>query len=160
MQLNNEKKDFYFEDFIVGQVFRSPSFEMTPEVIIDFAKVYDPQYYHLDAERARNSIFGGLVCGGFQTASLSWGLALRTGLFDKCGVAGIGIDELRWLLPVREGDFVHAEFWLSEGRPSKTRPGIATATFTYRVCNQKNETVLTLRLIQLLKCRPSVEAGF
>src|SRR3546814_19156165 len=59
-----------FEDFKPGQVFRTPEFVATAENIISFAKHYDPKYYHLDAERARNSIFEGLVCGGFQTAAL------------------------------------------------------------------------------------------
>src|SRR3546814_8411677 len=117
-----------FEDFKPGQVFRTPEFVATAENIISFAKHYDPQYYHLDAERARNSIFEGLVCGGFQTAALAWGLALKTGLFEKCAVAGIGVDKLRWLKPVREGDTIHADFQLSEGAPTSSRPGIARAT--------------------------------
>src|SRR3546814_5713745 len=103
--------------------------------------------------RARNSIFEGLVCGGFQTAALAWGLALKTGLFEKCAVAGIGVDKLRWLKPVREGDTIHAEFQLSEGAPTSSRPGIARATFDYRMVNHSREVVMTLQLIQLLRCR-------
>src|SRR3546814_17205120 len=89
--------------------------------------------------RARNSIFEGLVCGGFQTAALAWGLALKTGLFEKCAVAGIGVDKLRWLKPVREGDTIHAEFQLSEGAPTSSRPGIARATFDYRMVNHSRD---------------------
>lgn len=151
-------KDFYYEDFGLGQVFRTPSYEVTPERIIDFAEKYDPQYYHLDPVRARESFFGGLVCGGFQTASLSWGLALRTGMFEKCAVAGVGVDALRWLRPVKEGDVIHAEFQLVDGAVSRSRPGLASATFLYEMKNQHGETVLTLKLIQLLRRRPGSAA--
>lgn len=146
---------YYFEDFAPGRIFRTPPFVASAEQIVRFAEDYDPQYYHLDPERARHSIFGGLVCPGFQTASLAWGLALKTGLFRHCAVAGIGIDRLRWLKPVREGDTIHAEFELAEGRPSASRPGIARATFDYRMLNQHGETVMTLSLIQLLRLRPA-----
>lgn len=147
--------DFYFEDFAPGKVFLSPSFKATSEEIVAFAQRYDPQYYHLDAQRAKESIFEGLVCGGFQTASLSWGLALRTGLFDKCAVAGIGVDELRWLAPLREGDTVRARFWLLNGELSRSRPELARATFQYEMINQHEVVVMKLKLLQLLRCRSS-----
>lgn len=151
-------RNFYYEDFGLGQVFRTATYELTPERIIDFAEKYDPQYYHLDPVKARESFFGGLVCGGFQTAALSWGLALRTGMFEKCAVAGIGVDALRWLKPVKEGDVIHAEFQLVDGTISRSRPELATATFLYEVKNQHGETVLTLKLIQLLRRRPDPAA--
>lgn len=149
------ERDFYFEDFVPEKRFVSPSFMATPAEIVAFAERYDPQYYHLDAVRARESIFEGLVCAGFQTASLSWGLALRTGLFDKCAVAGIGLDELRWLAPLREGDSVRASFWLVSGELSRSRPGLARATFQYEMLNQHDAVVMRLKMTQLLRCRPS-----
>lgn len=147
-------KDFYFEDFELGKVFTSPSMEVGEDLIVDFARIYDPQYFHLDRERARESVFGGLVAGGFQTAALAWGLALRTGMFRDCALAGLGIDRLRWHTPLRAGDVVHARFWLLEGRPSNTRPGAGVATFQYEVRSQRDEVLLTLQLAQLLKYRP------
>lgn len=151
--------EFYFEDFPPGRMFVSPTFDVAPEDIVEFAEKYDPQYFHLDPVRARASFFGGLVCGGFQTAALAWGLAVRTGMFEKCAVAGIGVDELRWLKPVREGDAVRVEFGLVEGAPSKSRPDVARATFQYNMKNQHGETVMTLKLHQLLRRRPPGAAG-
>lgn len=145
----------FYEDFTVGEAIQSPTYEATSEEIIWFAQRYDPQYYHLDAERAGDSIFGGLVAGGFQTAALAWGLALRTGCFEGTAVAGIGVDELRWLRPLRLGDIVHVEFKLIDGRPSKSRPGIATTRFRYDVINQHREIVLSATFIQMIKCRNS-----
>ena len=144
----------FFEDFSLGTVFTSPSMEVGEDLIVEFARIYDPQYFHLDPERARDSVFGGLVAGGFQTAALAWGLALRTGLFRDCALAGLGIDGLRWHTPLRAGDVVHTRFWLIKGRLSSTRPGAGVATFQYEVRNQLDELLLTLQLAQLLRCRP------
>jgi acyl dehydratase len=146
--------DFYFEDFELNRVFVTPEWEATPERITDFAAQYDPQYFHLDPVRARQSFFGGLVCGGYQTAAVGWALALKTGMFEKCAVAGIGVDDLRWLLPVREGDRVHLEFSLVEGTPSRSKPDIARVAFACVLKNQRGETVLTMKLLQLLRRRP------
>jgi acyl dehydratase len=151
-------RDYYYEDFPQGEVFISPEWEATAERITDFASKYDAQYFHLDAERARESFFGGLVCSGFQTAALGWTLALQTGMFEKCAVAGIGVDELRWFLPVREGDRVRVEFGLIEGRPSRSKPGIASVVFAYTMLNQRDETVMTMKLLQLVRRRPVREA--
>ncbi len=147
----------YFEDFVVGEVHVSPPWEATEEEIVWFAQRYDPQYYHLDAARARDSLFGGLVAGGFQTAALTWGLALRTGMFDGVAVAGIGVERLRWLEPLRVGDVVRVEFRLLEGRPSRSKPGLATVRIAYAVKNQRDETILDLEMTQMIKCRPRPE---
>ena len=145
---------FYYEDFTPGRTFRTPAWTATAENIVDFARKYDPQYFHLDPDKAKDSIFGGLVCGGFQTAALAWALALQTGLFERSAVAGIGVDELRWLKPVREGDRVHVEFTLIDGAASRSRPDIGRTTFRYEMKNQRGETVLTMKMLQLLKRRP------
>ena len=147
--------DYYYEDFAPGRVFTSAEWEATPERITGFAAEYDPQYFHLDPVKARESFFGGLVCGGFQTAALAWTLALKTGVYDKCAVAGIGIDDLRWLLPVRQGDRIRLEFSLIEGTPSRSKPDIARAIFAYTMKNQRDEIVMTMKLLQLLRRRPA-----
>lgn len=151
--IDNQQNNYYFDDFAIGRVFHTPTFTATQDKITSFAREYDPQYYHLDPVKAKESIFGGLVCGGFQTAALTWGLALQTGLFAECALAGVGIDELRWLKPVREGDVIHAEFQAIEATPSRSRPDIGRVTFLYEVKNQNGEIVLTLKMIQLLRRR-------
>ena len=95
--------DHYLEDFQPGHVYSSPIHTVTDEEALDFARRYDPQYFHLDPVAARESVFGALVLGGFQTAALAWALVLRTGMFDQCAMAGIGLDEVRWHKPVRPG---------------------------------------------------------
>lgn len=146
----------YFEDFVLGEVMRTPTFEASEEEIVWFAERYDPQFYHLDADRASSSLFHGLVAGGFQTAALAWALALRTGYFEGTAVAGIGVDNLRWLQPLRVGDLVHVEFRLLEGRRSRSKPELATTRFGYEVINQRGEVILRSEIIQMIKCRSVV----
>ena len=145
--------DHYLEDFVPGRIYCSPSHTVTDEEALDFARRYDPQYFHLDPVAARESVFGGLVLGGFQTAALSWALVLRSGMFDRCAMAGIGLDEVRWPNAVRPGDCLRCEFTLLDARPSKSRPEGGVARFRYEMKNQRDEIVLSLILIQLLRKR-------
>ena len=145
---------YYLEDFPVGCVFQTPSVRISDEQIIAFARDYDPQYYHLDAEAAKSSVFGGLVAGGFQTASLAWALGLKTGLFEHCAMAGIGVDNLRWLKPLRAGDTIQCTLECIENRPSGSKPDRGHVIFRYVMTNQHGETILTLDLIQMLRARP------
>ena len=143
----------YIEDFKVGERHVSAPFVFTEQEIVEFARKYDPQPFHLDRERARQSHFGGLVAAGCQTVSLAWKLATDTGLFDGVGIAGIGLDEIRWVKPVYEGDSVRAEFFLLESRPSGSQPDRAIAKFRYEMKNQRDEIVLTLTMIQIMRRR-------
>jgi acyl dehydratase len=145
--------DYYLEDFETGHSYSSPTHTVTDEEALDFARRYDPQYFHLDPVAARESVFGWLVLGGFQTAAFAWALVLRTGMFDQCAMAGIGLDEVRWHKPVRPGDRLRCDFTLLEARPSKSRPEGGIARFRYELKNQRDEIVLTLVMIQLLRRR-------
>jgi acyl dehydratase len=128
---------------------------MTEAEAIDFAQRYDPQYFHTDPVAARASDFGGLVCGGFQTAALAWALVLRSGMFEQCPIAGIGVDELRWLAPVRPGDTLRCRFTLLDARPSASKPDRGVARFRYELVDQDERTVMTLVILQLLRRRPA-----
>jgi len=145
--------DYYLEDFEPGRVYSTPTYTITDEEALDFARRYAPQYFHLDPLAARESVFGGLVLGGFQTAAISWALVLRTGMFDQCAMAGIGLDEVRWLKPVRPGDRLRCDFTLIDARASKSHPEGGVARFRYEMKNQREEIVFSLVMIQLLRRR-------
>lgn len=83
-------RDYYLDDFEPGAGHLSPPHMITEEEAIGFARRYDPQYFHTDPVAALDSAFGGLVCGGFQTAALAWALVLQSRMFDQCPIAGIG----------------------------------------------------------------------
>ncbi|HEX8011746.1 MAG TPA: MaoC family dehydratase [Casimicrobiaceae bacterium] len=147
--------DYYLEDFEPGRTYVSPTHTVTEEEALDFARRYDPQYFHLDPVAARDSVFGGLVLGGFQTAALAWALVLKTGMFERSALAGIGLDELRWLKPVRPGETLRCDFTLLDARASRTHADRGIARFRYEVKNERDEIVLSLVIVQMLRRRPA-----
>lgn len=147
----------YLEDFAVGTVWRTPSVTMERSRIVDFAGFYDPQAYHLDDEAGADSVFGKLVAPGFQTAALAWKLGLASGYFDHCAMAGIGVDEMRWLAPVSPGDTLRCRMEVLENVPSGTKPDRGFLKMRYEMRNQSDVLVMTLNLLQMLRRRPSEE---
>ena len=143
----------YAEDFGIGRRHVSAGYRISEPDIIEFAQKYDPQYYHLDAEAARSSQFGGLISSGLQNIALCWKLAYETGLFDDAVIAGIGLDEIRWLKPVHAGDVVRVEFLLLNSRRSRTHPDGCISVFQYEMRNQRDDIVVSLKMTQILRCR-------
>jgi acyl dehydratase len=150
-------RDRYFEDFSVGERFRSRGVTFTESSIIDFALKYDPQYFHINTEAAEQSPYGGLIASGFQTLAQTFRMWLDEGVLAKCSIGAPGIDELRWLAPVRPGDTLHMEAEVVEVRPSSSRPERGTVRFAYASVNQRGETVMTLEVAQLVIRRPAAE---
>ena len=146
-------RDYYFDDLKPGDKFVSPEVIITEREVIEFAKTYDPQPFHVDAEAAKASHFGGLVASDFQTVALAWSLAVKTGVFSKCAIAGLGIDNVQWLKSVRPGDALVCWFEILETRRSASRPGQGVAIILYNLTNQHNEVVAKMRTAGLLKCR-------
>src|ERR1051325_8847447 len=91
----------YLEDFAVGQTFGSGRLRVDEERIKSFAAEFDPQPFHLDAEAARASLFGGVAASGWHTAALTMRLLVEISLKPAGGIVGAGFDELRWPRPVR-----------------------------------------------------------
>ena len=145
------KGDRYFDDFQVGERFRSPGVTLTESDIIGFALAYDPQPFHIDAEAAAKSSFGGLIASGLHTLSLGWRMFLDEGVLRACSMGSPGIEELKWTAPVRPGDTLYTEAEVLEMRPSSSKPDRGSLRMGYRVVNQRQETVLTMTIIQILK---------
>jgi acyl dehydratase len=147
-------QEMFFEDFKPGDRFVSPGVTVTESMIVDFALVYDPQPFHLDSRAATASHFGGLVASGVQTLALGFRVFLQLGLFRVCSLGSPGLDELRWLRPVRPGDTIHSEVEVIEARPSRSKPDRGVLVMLFTICNQRDEHVLSMRNIQLTRCRP------
>lgn len=147
------KRPTLIDDFEIDRAYESPPHVVTKEESVEFARRYDPQPFHLDEVAAQASTFGGLVCGGFQTAAMAWALALKSRMFDDCSLAGIGIESLGWHLPVKPGDIVRCRFALVSWRPSQSRPGTAVARIRYELINDGDQAVLTMLMLQLVRCR-------
>ena len=146
-----------FEDFKPGHLGTFGPHHVSREDIIAFASEFDPQPFHLDREMAGRSAFGGLIASGMHSASLCIKLAIETGLFRDCSIAGLGVEGLRWLRPLRPDDRVQLEFSVSSTRRSASNPARGIVTFLYRLFNQRGEVVTTMSIAKVLKARPQAE---
>jgi acyl dehydratase len=143
----------YLEDLNEGRIFRTGGVTFTEADIIDFAWRYDPQPFHLDTGAAERSPYGGLIASGFQSLAMCFRLFIQSGVFMESSLGGPGIDELRWLAPVRPGDTLRCEVEVLEVRPSVSKPDRGIARLRYRAINQRDEAVLTFIVIHLLRRR-------
>ena len=143
----------YLDDLVPGQQFTTPGVTLTEAEIIDFAWRYDPQSFHLDANAAANSPYGGLIASGFQSLAVCFRLFIQSGVLAESSLGSPGIDELRWLAPVRPGDTLHCTIEVLEVRPSSSKPDRGIARLRYRAVNQRQEAVLSFIVNHLLRRR-------
>ena len=141
----------YLDDLTPGQRFTSPGLTLTEAEIIDFAWRYDPQPFHLDANAAASSPYGGLIASGFQSLAICFRLFIQSGVLAESSMGSPGIDELRWLAPVRPGDTLRSEIQVIEVQPSKSKPDRGIARLRYQAVNQRGVTVLSFVVIHLLR---------
>ena len=134
----------YLEDFAVGQVYRTGRQRIDAERIKTFAQEFDPQPFHLDEEKARHSMFGGLAASGWHTAALTMRLLVESEMKPAGGIIGGGCDEFRWPRPVRPGDELRVESEVLEVRPSRSRPDQGLLRVRNTTLNQNNEAVQTM----------------
>ena len=133
----------WFEDFALGMKFKSGSIKVTEEDIKRFAAQFDPQPMHLDDTAARETLFKGLAASGWHTAAMAMSLTVQIRPFGPHPLIGLGVDNLRWMMPVRAGDELHVEGEVISLTPSKTKPqGVVLIKWT--AFNQKREAVYTL----------------
>lgn len=143
----------WFDDLKVGMRFESERKTVSKEEILRFANEFDPQPFHLDEEAAKDTILNGLAASGWHTAAICMRLALTARPFGPHPLFGAGVDELRWIKPVRPGDTLRLEGEVTELIPSKTRPqGIARVKWT--AFNQNGEAVYTFNPIAIVPRRP------
>ena len=131
----------YLDDFAAGQIFGSRRMRIDEDRIKSFAAEFDPQPFHLDAEAARKSLFGGLAASGWHTAALTMRLLVESEIKPVGGIVGAGVDELRWPRPVRPGDELRVESEVLEVRPSKSRPEQGIIKVRTTTLNQNGEAV-------------------
>ena len=142
-----------FDDFEVGERFTSPGITVSEAQILDFALAYDPQPFHLDKEAAARSLYGGMIASGFQTLAIGFRAFYQAGVIYHCSLGSPGLDELRWLKPVRPGDTLHAEVEVKSTRASRSKPDRGIVHMDWEVKNQAGEVVMTFTGIHLLRRR-------
>lgn len=145
----------YFEDYHVGMVEEFGEVTVTADAIVEFARRYDPQPMHTDVAAAAKGPFGGLIASGWQTAALIMPLFVEHYLSKVATLPAAGIDELRWVQPVRPGDRLRVRVTVTEARRSRSKPDRGVVRSFVEVLNQDREVVLTQRPINLIRCRDS-----
>jgi acyl dehydratase len=144
----------YFDDFKVGDSITGAPGALSESEIMEFARRYDPQPFHVDKEAARKSIFGELIASGFQTIAFSFRQVWDAGMKNVANLGGHGIDEVRWLRPVRPGEKLVVTATVEQLLPSQTRSDRGTAKVRYVTRNQKGEAVFSMLALQILRRRP------
>jgi len=144
---------YFFENFNVGEIVEIGRHAVTEAAILEFGRQYDPQPFHTDPERARTSIYGGLIASGWQTCSIVMRVMCDAYLSEAASMGSPGMEEIRWLKPVRPGDVLVVMRTIEEARPtSKADRGLVLSRWD--VYNQREEHVMMMRGYGLFGRKP------
>jgi acyl dehydratase len=135
---------YYWEDFKVGEVHQLGEKRVDKDAIIAFAKQFDPQPFHVDEAAAKASMYGGLIASGWHTVALVMRMMCDSYMLDSASLGSPGIDNLKWLKPVRPGDTLHGQRTTLEVRASASRPEMGLVKTRWEVFNQNGEPVMTM----------------
>jgi acyl dehydratase len=145
----------YFEDIEVGKVTEFGCYEVTREEVLEFARKYDPQPFHLSDEEAAKTHFGRLAASGWHTCAMTMAVIARRVMADEqAGLGSPGVDELRWLKPVYPGDTLTVKGRIVEKTPSRSKPEIGSFRTETEVTNQDGVPVMRFTSIVLMRRRP------
>ena len=145
----------YWEDIKEGEVVELGSRTMEKERMVAFAREFDPQPFHTDEKAAEASIWGGLIASGWLTGSVLMRIFYDGYLKDTAGLGSPGIDELRWLKPVRPGDTLTVRLTVLETAASRSKPDRGIVRSLMEVVNQHGEIVMTTKGVNFVKRRPT-----
>ncbi|HVN25325.1 MAG TPA: MaoC family dehydratase [Syntrophorhabdales bacterium] len=147
--------DRYFEDYIPGSVYEFGSIRAEEEEMIEFAKRYDPQAFHVDSVAARKTAFGGLIASGWFTAALAMRLLVDHYVSSVASMGSPTAGEVSWLKPVRPGDELTLRVEICEARRSESKPDRGVVRASVEVLNQHREVVMTRDAVSIVRSRIS-----
>lgn len=146
----------YFEDLVVGEETLLGHYDVTREEVLEFARKYDPQPFHLSDEAAANTHFGRLAASGWHTTAMTMAVIVRAmGDEPQASLGSPGVDELRWLKPVYPGDRLTMRGTIIDTTPSRSKSDLGSFRSAVRVTNQDGIDVLRFTSIVLIKRRPT-----
>ena len=145
--------DRYFEDYVEGSVHDCGSIAVEANEVVAFAKRFDPQSIHTDSEAAKRGPFGGLIASGWHTCGLMMRLYVEHYLTHVASLASPGLDELRWLEPVRPGDRLSLRVTVLKATPSKSKPDRGVVTSFVEMLNPTGVAVMTFRCVNIIARR-------
>ena len=136
---NTPPQDRYLDDYVEGTVHEFGPVTITKDEIMQFGKKFDPQFFHTDPERAKESAYGGLIASGWHTCSLFMRLFVEHYLAGRASLGSPGVDELRWLKPVRPGDRLILRVTVHKVKPSRSKPDRGVLFSFCEMLNQKKK---------------------
>jgi len=145
----------YWEDFPAGHVMEFGHTPVSREAVIEFARQFDPQPFHLDEDAARETLFGGLCASGWHTCAMTMRMMCDGYLLDAASQGSPGIDNLRWLKPVFPGDTLRVRMDIVEARPMNSKPHVGLVRSRWTVRNQHGEDVMTMEGWGMFLRRPA-----
>lgn len=151
--MSNSSADLYFEDYVPGAMREYGKVSLSEAEMIDFAKKYDPQDFHTDPEKAATGPYGGLIASGWHTVVVTMRLLVDKFLSSSSSLGSPGIDELRWLAPVRPGDELTVWVKVVDSRRSNSKPDRGLVHSIIEVFNQNGVKVMSMKAISVIACR-------
>lgn len=152
------RKQWYFDDFVVGQEIELGERTVNEDEIIAFATQFDPQPFHIDKEAAAKSIYGGVIASGWHTCAMMMRIVLDGMGCEEASMGSPGLDGVRWLLPVRAGDTIKVRYLTREVKASTSKPDRGIVKSTWVATNQKGEDVCTIDGMAMFRRRPAAAA--
>lgn len=145
----------YFEDYVAGTIHEFGTITVEEDDIIAFGRRFDPQVFHTDPEAAKSTIYAGLIASGWHTAALMMRLFVDNYLSHVASLGSPGVDELRWLVPVRPGDALSLRVTITQTNRSRSKPDRGIVHSLIEVQNQDRIVVMSMKAVNFLLCRPS-----
>lgn len=146
--------DRWFEDYVAGDVYEFGHIKVAESDVIRFATEFDPQPFHTDVQAAQASPFGGLIASGWHTAALMMRVLVDHYVSAVASLSSPGIDELRWLAPVRPGVELTVKVSILEARLSRSKPDRGIVRAYIEVLPPGGTAVMSMQAINLFQCRP------
>lgn len=143
----------YFEDYVEGDVHEFGHIEVLESEMLSFAERFDPQPFHTDPQAAGKSIYGGLIASGWHSASLMMRLFVDHYLTHNASLGSPGVDELRWLKPVRPGNSISLRVTVSKTNRSRSKPDRGIVHSYVEALNQDGEIVMTMKALNFISLR-------
>jgi acyl dehydratase len=143
----------FFEDYAAGQVYEFGPISISEQQIIDFARQFDPQDFHIDPAKAATGPYRGIIASGWHTISLAMRLYVDHYLSHVASLGSPGVDEVRWPHPVRPGDALKIRVAIMDTRRSRSKPDRGIVRAHVEAINQQDKVVLTMTVVSLLGCR-------
>jgi acyl dehydratase len=147
-------KKYYWEDFAVGTVRVFGGMKLEKADIIRFARDWDPQPFHVDEEAAKRSPYGGLIASGWQTCAAAMRMCCDAYLLEAASLGSPGVENVRWVKPVRPGDTLEVRLEVLEARPLKSKPGVGLVKNRWQLFNQDGEEVMQMEGYGMFLQRP------